>query len=105
MGEYELLENLISLFKQNAIEFIGACCVHLKNKDYEGIGFASHKIKSGLAMLKTNSLLLIVEKIHDYGKNGIGLDELEKLYSAFIIEYAIIEKAIDVEMEKLGKIK
>ena len=105
MGEYELLENLISLFKQNAIEFIGACCVHLKNKDYEGIGFASHKIKSGLAMLKTNSLLSIVEKMHDFGKKGTGLDELEKLYTAFIIEYSIIEKAIDVEMEKLGNIK
>ena len=105
MGEYELLENLISLFKQNAIEFIGACCVHLKNKDYSGIGFASHKIKSGLAMLKTNSLLSIVEKMHDFGKNGTGFDELEKLYTAFIIEYSIIEKAIDVEMEKLGNIK
>ena len=105
MGEYELLENLISLFKQNAIEFIGACCVHLKNKDYEGIGFASHKIKSGLAMLKTNSLLSIVEKMHDFGKKGTGLDELEKLYTAFIIEYSIIEKVIDVEMEKLGNIK
>ena len=105
MGEYELLENLISLFKQNALEFIGACSIHLKNKDYEGIGFASHKIKSGLAMLKTNSLLSIVEKMHEYGKSGTGLEELEKLYTAFIKEYSIIEKAIDVEMEKLGNTK
>jgi len=105
MGEYELLENLISLFKQNAIEFIGACSIHLKNKDYEGFGFASHKIKSGLAMLKTNSLLSIVEKMHEYGKSGTGLEELEKLYTAFIKEYSIIEKAIDVEMEKLGNTK
>ena len=105
MGEYELLENLISLFKQNAIEFIGASCIHLKNKDFEGIGFASHKIKSGLAMLKTNSLLSIVEKMHDFGKNGTGLDELEKLYTAFIMEYSKVEKAIDVDMEKLGNIK
>jgi CheY-like chemotaxis protein/nitrogen-specific signal transduction histidine kinase len=101
MGEFELLENLISLFKQNAIEFIGACCIHLKNKDYKGIGFASHKIKSGLAMLKTNSLLSIVEKIHEYSKSETCLEELKKLYTAFIKEYTIIEKAIDVEMEKL----
>ena len=105
MGEFELLENLISLFKQNAIEFIGACCIHLKNKDYEGIGFASHKIKSGLAMLGTNSLLSIVEKMHNYGKNGTGLENLEKLYTAFIKEYSIVEKAIDVDMEKLGNKK
>lgn len=104
MGEYELLENLISLFKQNALEFIGACCIHLKNKDYEGIGFASHKIKSGLAMLGTKSLLSIVEKMHDFGKNGTGLEEVEKLYTAFILEYSIVEKAIDAEMEKLGNI-
>lgn len=105
MGEYELLENLISLFKQNALEFIGACCIHLKNKDYEGLGFAAHKIKSGLAMLKTNSLILIVEKIHESAKNGSGLEELEKRYTQFIMEYSIIEKAIDIEMGKLGNIK
>jgi CheY-like chemotaxis protein len=105
MGEYELLENLISLFKQNALEFIGACCIHLKNKDYEGLGFAAHKIKSGLAMLKTNSLFLIVEKIHESAKNGSGLEELEKRYTQFIMEYSIIEKAIDIEMGKLGNIK
>ncbi len=105
MGEFGLLENLISLFKQNAFEFIGACSIHLKNKDYEGIGFASHKIKSGLAMLGTNSLLSIVEKMHNYGKNGTGLENLEKLYTAFIKEYSIVEKAIDVDMEKLGNKK
>ena len=105
MGEYELLENLISLFKQNVLEFIGACCIHLKNKDYEGFAFASHKIKSGLAMLKTNSLLSIVEKIHKYSKNGTGMEELEKRYTAFIMEYSIVEKAIDDDMEKLSNIK
>ncbi len=105
MGEYELLENLISLFNQNALEFIGACYTHLKNKDYDGFGFASHKIKSGLAMLKTNSLLSIVEKMHEYSKSGTCLEELEKLYTAFIKEYSIIEKAIAVEMEKLGNTK
>ncbi|NNK18189.1 MAG: response regulator [Maribacter sp.] len=105
MGEFELLENLISLFKQNALEFIGACRIHLKNKNYEGFGFASHKIKSGLAMLKTNSLLSIVEKIHEYGKKGTGLEELEILYTAFIKEYSLIDKAIDIDMAKLRKIK
>ncbi|MGB5498288.1 MAG: ATP-binding protein [Maribacter sp.] len=105
MGEYEILENLISLFKQNALEFIGACSIHLKNSDFEGLAFASHKIKSGLAMLKTNSLLSIVGKMQEYAKKGIGLNELEKGYSEFIMEYAIVEKAIDDEMEKLGNIK
>jgi len=105
MGEYELLENLISLFKQNTLEFIGACSIHLKNNDFEGLAFASHKIKSGLAMLKTNSLLSIVGKMQEYAEKGIGLNELEKGYSEFILEYAIVEKAIDDEMEKLGNIK
>jgi len=103
MGEYAMLENLISLFKQNALEFIGACSIHLKNKDYEGLGFASHKIKSGLAMLNTNSLLSIVKKMHEYSQNGTCIDELEKLYTAFIKEYAIVEKVIDEDMEKLKK--
>ncbi|NNK76342.1 MAG: response regulator [Maribacter sp.] len=103
MGEYSLLENLISLFKQNALEFIGACSIHLKNKDYEGLGFASHKIKSGLAMLNTNSLLSIVQEMHECSQNGTCIDKLEKLYTAFIKEYAIVEKVIDEDMEKLKK--
>ena len=105
MGDYELLKNLISLFKQNALEFIGACRIHLKNKDYNGYGFASHKIKAGLAMLHVNSLLSIVEQVSRHSESGSGLEELEKLNIEFIREYSIVEKAIDVEMEKLGNIK
>jgi len=105
LGDYGLLENLISLFKQNTLEFIGACRIHLKNKDYKGYGFASHKIKAGLAMLHVPSLLSIVEQVCKHSESGSGLEELEKLNIEFILEYSIVEKAIDVEMEKLGKIK
>ena len=56
-------------------------------------------------MLNTNSLLSIVEKMYNLSKNGTDLEELEKLYTAFIMEYSIVEIAIDVDMEKLGNIK
>lgn len=105
LGDYGLLKNLISLFKQNSLEFIGACRIHLNNKDYKGYRFAAHKIKAGLAMLHVNSLLSIVEQIYKHSKSGAGLEELEKLNIEFIREYSIVEKAIDVEMEKLAKIK
>ncbi len=101
MGDYELLGNLIRLFKQNALEFIGAYRIHIKNKDFEALAFAAHKLKSGLAMLQANTLLSIVEQVQKYSKDGSHLKELENLKTNFLEEYAAVEHVIDYEMEKL----
>lgn len=101
MGEIDFLEELIRLFKQNILEFIGAFTMHLKNKDFERIVFAAHKIKSGLAMIKAHSLLKIVEKVKRYAEEDQCPKELEKLKESFIKEYAVVEEAIVIEMDKI----
>lgn len=103
MGEVTLLEELIVLFKQNALEFIGATRIHLKSYDLEQLAFAAHKIKSGLAMLQSNSLHAIVVQIQNTCKTDGDKKHLEFLYACFIDEYPRVEKAIDKEMEKLTK--
>ncbi|MCP4977759.1 MAG: response regulator [Maribacter sp.] len=105
MGDYELLGNLIRLFKQNALEFIGAYRIHIKNKDLEALAFAAHKLKSGLGMLQANTLLSIVEQVQKFSKDGSNLVELEKLKANFLEEYSVVECVIDYEMEKLGNKK
>ncbi|MFT4830453.1 MAG: signal transduction histidine kinase/DNA-binding response OmpR family regulator [Psychroserpens sp.] len=101
MGEVDLLEELVSLYKQNALEFIGNVKHHLKLEDYENIQFAAHKMKSGLAMMQTFSLHSIVLQIHKTCVTDKDLKYLEFLYDCFLEEYPIVINAIEIEMKNL----
>ncbi len=103
MGELILLEELVVLYKQNALEFIGAVRMHLNNNDLEAVAFAAHKIKSGLAMLKTDGLYTIVEQIQNTSKNDGDKKHLEFLYTCFLQEYPLVEQLIDEKMKALKK--
>ena len=101
MGELDLLEELISLYKQNAFEFIGKVKHYLKLKDFKNIQFAAHKIKSGLAMMQTFSLHSIVDQIHKTCNTDKDLKYLEFLYNCFLEEYPVVVNAIEIELKKL----
>lgn len=103
LGEFILLEELVVLFKQNALEFIGAVRLHLSNNDLEAVAFAVHKIKSGLAMLKSEDLLAIVEQIQNTCKTDGDIKHLEFLYTCFLQDYPAVEEHIDQKMKELKK--
>ncbi|MEL6918973.1 MAG: ATP-binding protein, partial [Bacteroidota bacterium] len=83
MGEMELLEELVRLYRQNALEFIGNVKLHLANNDIEALKFATHKLKSGLAMMNTPGLAEIVEQMHEVCKMNKDIKHLKFLYSFF----------------------
>ncbi len=101
MGQVDLLCELVRLFKKNVLEFIGNTKISLQNEDVKSIGFASHKIKSGLRMLKIDSLLLIAEQMDAVCKNDGDLKYLDFLYNQFLDEYPQVEEIIDSGMKKL----
>ena len=101
MGQMALLEELIRLFKQNIIEFIGSLKVHLTNEDMKGLAFACHKMKSGIKMMKAYGLLQIVEQIDLESKTGKDKKHLNFLYNHFIEEYGRLEKQIDQECSEI----
>jgi signal transduction histidine kinase len=103
LGEIDLLENLVLLFKQNVFEFIGAASCHLKNKDLEQLAFAAHKIKAGLAMMQSDSLHSIIVTMEKCCKENADKEQLDFLYASFLREYPKTESAIDVQMNKLKK--
>ena len=103
MGELELLEELIVLYKKNTLEFIGKVRVHLQNSESEPIGFAAHKIKSGLKMMQSKSLVDIVEQIQKCCHADPDMKRLNFLYDSFLEEYPKEENAIDSAMDKLRK--
>ncbi|MEX0290408.1 MAG: Hpt domain-containing protein [Flavobacteriaceae bacterium] len=102
LGKKELLEELIRLYKQNALEFIGQLKIHIQNIDFESIRFAAHKIKSGLRMMDTQELLTIAEQIETASKTDQDLKHLEFLFACFVKEYPIVERAIDAAFKELS---
>lgn len=103
MGKIDLLEELVVLYKQNALEFIGVLRMHLENDDMQEIAFAAHKIKSGLAMMQSESLHSIVVQIQKICKANGDKKHLKFLFNCFVEEYPEVEKAIEEQINALKK--
>lgn len=101
MGEFEVLEELVSLYHKNALSFIGKVKLHLKNRDFEGVAFEAHKIKCGLKMLKTYQLCRLVEELHGLAKAEQNLGRINDLYDQFVMHYTRIEGEINNTLQEL----
>jgi len=105
MGEIEMLADLVELFKGNALEFIGKAKLHLQNKDFKQLQFATHKLKSGLAMMQTQNLLILIQQMHEHCRKDRNYDQINFLYQEFVKEYPLVEFAMDAEVTRLKKEK
>ncbi|MEP0212606.1 MAG: response regulator [Cellulophaga sp.] len=103
MGDLAMLQELVKLFKNNALEFIGKSIVHIKNEDYEALKFATHKIKAGLKMMKADALFESVLQIENAIKDDIDVKHLNFLYNCFVSEYPSIEQQLDDELLRLAE--
>lgn len=101
MGEITLLEELVKLYKMNAVEFIGAAACHLNDLDYKALGFALHKIKAGLAMMRTDALYALVVEMQECIKSDKDIKRLQELYARFLDEYPKVETCIDEAVTRL----
>lgn len=106
MGEIDLLEELIGLFKQNMLDFIGRANVYIPEGNLNRLGFAAHKVKSGLSMMRANHLYSLVDQITIGCKTHRNLPEIGRLYDQLLLAYPMVENAIDRELMFLkGKAK
>lgn len=98
MGEIDLLEELIGLFKQSMLDFIGRANVYIPEGNFNRLGFAAHKVKTGLSMMKANHLYSLVDKITICCKTHKNLQEIGRLYDQLLLAYPMVEKTIDREL-------
>ncbi len=103
MGQIDLLEELIILYKQNALEFMGVIRMHLETENMDIMASAAHKIKSGLAMMQSESLHRIVVQMHGICKANGDRKHLKFLFDCFVKEYPIVEAAIEEQVKALKK--
>ena len=101
MGEIDLLEELIVLFKQNILEFIGKANIYIPQRNFNKLGFAAHKVKTGLSMMKAHGLYALVNKIIVCCKTNQDSKSVEFLYNQILKAYPMVEKAIDNQLESL----
>ncbi|WP_052085095.1 ATP-binding protein [Cellulophaga sp. E6(2014)] len=105
LGEVEMLEELVMLFKQNIVEFIGKTKVDLKNADIKGVQFNTHKIKAGLRIMRTDGLLRIAEQMHKVCLDDQDFKYLNFLFDCFVKEYPVIESEIATTIAAFKKDK
>jgi CheY-like chemotaxis protein len=98
MGEIDLLEELIGLFKQSMLDFIGRANIYIPEGNFNRLGFAAHKVKTGLSMMKANHLYSLVDNITICCKTNKNLQEIGRLYDQLLLAYPMVEKAIDREL-------
>lgn len=101
MGETELLEELVSLFHLNALEFMGAAKIHISNSDFKALSLVAHKIKAGLTMMRSDGLHAIVELVQKECVGDQDLKHLEFLYNCFTSEYPTVKESIDRALTRL----
>ncbi|MBO0323257.1 hypothetical protein J0X14_13190 [Muricauda sp. CAU 1633] len=101
MGQMELMEELVKLFKQNVLEFIGSAKVHLQNENFNALDLSSQKVQSCLRMMKTDGLLEITQEIIALCRTDNDRKHHAFLYEQFVQEYPKVEEQVDFEMELL----
>jgi len=101
MGQMELMEELVRLFKQNLMEFIGSVKVHLQNESFKQVDLACQKVRPSLEMMKANGLLEIVKEILMLCRTDNDPKHHAFLYDQFVMEYPKVQEQVDFEMEIL----
>jgi len=103
MGEKDLLRELINLYHQNALEFIGSAKIHLASSDFTSLGQVAHKIKAGLAMVRTDSLHAIIVLVQKECAGDQDLKHLQFLCDCFADEYPTVKTSIDTALAQLDQ--
>ena len=101
MGQIELLDELVQLFKKNIFEFIAKTKLHILNNDFDGVAFTAHKIRSGLRMFKLEGLIETCEQMSLVCKSNKDIKYLNFLYEEFLKKYKTIEPKIELEIQRI----
>ena len=100
--EIDMLNELIKLFKLNAIEFIGNVKIHLKTENLKEIALSAHKLKAGFAMIKADGMRKLIVELENSCKTNQP-EKVKELYKIFLTDYPLLEENLSNELEKMNK--
>ncbi|WP_300025520.1 sensor histidine kinase [uncultured Maribacter sp.] len=101
-GEIDMLNELVKLFKLNAIEFIGNVKIHLKTQNLKEIALSAHKLKAGFAMIKANGMRNLIVELESSCKKD-DFEKVKELYDVFLNDYPMLEDNLDKDLKLMNK--
>jgi len=101
-GEIDMLNELIKLFKLNAIEFIGNVKIHLNTDNLKEIALSAHKLKAGFAMIKADGMRKLIIELEACCKNDQP-KKVRELYDIFLNDYPLLEENLNKALNFLNK--
>ncbi|WP_036154287.1 ATP-binding protein [Maribacter forsetii] len=101
-GEVDMLNELVKLFKLNAIEFIGNVKIHLKTQNLKEIALSAHKLKAGFAMIKADGMRKLIVELESSCKTNQP-DKVKELYEVFLKDYPLLEDNLNKNLELINK--
>ena len=101
-GEIDMLNELVKLFKLNAIEFIGNVKIHLKTENLKEIALSAHKLKAGFAMVKADGMRKLIVDLEASCK-AHQPEKVKELYELFLTDYPLLEENLDMDLKALNK--
>ena len=100
-GEIDMLNELVKLFKLNAIEFIGNVKIHLKTENLKEIALSAHKLKAGFAMVKADGMRKLIVDLEASCK-AHQPEKVKELYELFLTDYPLLEENLDMDLKTIN---
>ncbi len=100
-NDWEMLEEMLRLFQNGVLEFLGALAIHSKTPDYLEIRAAAHKVKAGLKLLEARSWVEHVEHIQALAREENGAALIRGHYEALKADFPRMEASIAYLLDEL----
>lgn len=101
-GEVDMLNELVKLFKLNAIEFIGNVKINIKTQNLKEIAMSAHKLKAGFAMIKADGMRNLIVELESCCKTNQP-EKVKDLYEIFLKDYPLLEDNLNKNLELMNK--
>jgi len=100
-GNKELVLEMISIFKNQVVEFSDGMEDLLQNKEYELLGKLAHKAKSSVSIMGLEALADQLKELELSARDGEKVDSYPKIVAAFKQETAEAVRELDQVIKNL----
>ncbi len=94
-GDTGISRELLSLFREQAVEIYSELTVNFSRKNYTYLGQLAHKAKSSVAIMGMNDLANMLKSFELQAKDGNGVE----LYESYIERFRTETDAAVIELE------
>jgi HPt (histidine-containing phosphotransfer) domain-containing protein len=98
-GDPDIIVEIVSMFKEQAIEIYDEMKSHLSGKRYNSLGLLAHKAKSSVAIMGMSDLAMMLKTFEIQAKEGIE----SHLYESYINRFKTETAAAVLELDDLVK--